>query len=439
MHELKSAHFALLFAASLAVCATAGALQPKEILGQRIFNDSRLSANHNQSCASCHSRDTGGTGAESRLNAHGAVYEGSVKGRYGNRKPPASTYATLAPLFAHDPVKGFVGGNFWDGRATGWKLGNPAADQAQGPFLNPLEQAVPSVDDVVSRVCGAHYGNLFRNVWGWGVCSNTERAFAAIALSIAAFEDSTANNQFSSKYDLVRAGKAHLDGQEARGLALFTGPAKCANCHTLEPSAPGPLFSDFTFDNLGVPPNLENPFYQMSSVLIDGEPVNPLGSNWIDTGLGDLLLKLAQDSSWRDLPYVTASLRVMSADVLLSLAQTNFGKHRVPTLRNVAKRPWPGFIKAYGHNGYFKSLQGIVHFYNTRDILPRCSGLVTEAEALASHCWPRPEVSDNVNTTDLGDLKLTANDERAIVAFLETLSDEWSSDHFSMKADMSSP
>ena len=41
---------------------------------------------------------------------------------------------------------------------------------------------------------------------------------------------------------------------------------------------------------------------------------------------------------------------------------------KVPTLRNVDKRPSPGFVKAFGYNGYFKSLKEIVHFYNTRDV-----------------------------------------------------------------------
>ena len=50
-----------------------------------------------------------------------------------------------------------------------------------------------------------------------------------------------------------------------------------------------------------------------------------------------------------------------------------------PTLRNVDKRPRPDFIKAYGHNGYFKSLKEIVHFYNTRDALPRNAQRVLQA------------------------------------------------------------
>ena len=94
----------------------------------------------------------------SEINQAGAVYEGSVPALFGNRKPPSSAYATSSPIlhFSIEKKKAlFVGGNFWDGRATGEKLGNPAADQAQGPFLNPLEQALPSPAEVVSRVCAA--------------------------------------------------------------------------------------------------------------------------------------------------------------------------------------------------------------------------------------------------------------------------------------------
>jgi cytochrome c peroxidase len=97
--------------------------------------------------------------------------------------------------------------------------------------------------------------------------------------------------------------------------------------------------------------------------------------------------------------------------------------HKVPTLRDARLRPSPDVVKAYGHNGYFKSLAGIVHFYNTRDIKPVCPGDYTEAQAWAGNCWPAPEVSQNMNTAELGNLGLTPSEEAAIVAFLETLSD----------------
>jgi cytochrome c peroxidase len=114
-------------------------LTPMEQLGKSIFFDT------NQSCAACHDPAAGWTGPDSDINATGAVYEGSIAGRFGNRKPPSSAYATVSPIFHFviDQQEAlFIGGNFWDGRATGEKLGNPAADQAQGPFLNPGPGAV---------------------------------------------------------------------------------------------------------------------------------------------------------------------------------------------------------------------------------------------------------------------------------------------------------
>lgn len=225
--------------------------------------------------------------------------------------------------------------------------------------------------------------------------------------------------------DLAANGKVALTAGEARGLELFTGQAKCSNCHLLEDSGNGTVFTDFGFDNLGIPPNPENPFYGMNQVFINEKPINPLGSKWVDTGLAGFLEQLAEDPGWRALPFVTPSLLEMSREALLAQVPANRGKHRVPTLRNVDKRPESSFVKAYGHNGYFKSLQGIVHFYNTRDVLPTCPGAITESEALANNCWPAPEVPDNVGKEEVGNLNLTAADEDAIVAFLATLSDGW--------------
>jgi cytochrome c peroxidase len=106
------------------------------------------------------------------------------------------------------------------------------------------------------------------------------------------------------------------------------------------------------------------------------------------------------------------------------MASDNMGKHKVPTLRNVGKGNGGGFSKAYAHNGYFKSLKGIVHFYNTRDVKPQCPDpFTTEKDALRLGCWPVAEVVENVNSDELGDLGLTDAEEDAIVVFLETLSD----------------
>jgi cytochrome c peroxidase len=86
----------------------------------------------------------------------------------------------------------------------------------------------------------------------------------------------------------------------------------------------------------------------------------------------------------------------------------------------VDKRPYPGFVKAYGHDGYFKSLEEIVHFYNTRDVLPRCQP-VDAGEGVT--CWPAPESTVNMNTTKIGNLGLTDTEENALVNFMRTLTD----------------
>jgi cytochrome c peroxidase len=261
---------------------------------------------------------------------------------------------------------------FWDGRATGGTLGDPLAEQALGPFLNPAEQNNASAQVVIDTVLASSYKNLFLQIC---TDSDTNKRYECIGRSIAAYERSKEVSQFTSKYDYWLQGKAKLTGQEQRGLELFNGKAMCANCHVT------PLFTDFTYDNLGVPRNPENPFYN--------EPEwNPLGADWVDTGLGGFLKAAGYDETvWGPA----------------------WGKQKVPTLRNVDLRPTNHFIKAYAHNGYFKSLEEIVHFYNTRDV-PGAG-------------WPAPEVAANVNRTELGNLGLTKGEELEIVAFLKTLSD----------------
>lgn len=386
-------------------------LTPIEMLGKSLFFDN-ISSPDWMSCATCHAPETGWTGPIAGINKQGAVYRGAVPTRFGNRKPPSAAYATLSPIFHYDAGEGlFVGGNFWDGRATGENLGNPAADQALGPFLNPVEQNNPSKQAVLEQIASSQYAGLWEMVWGepisWETMTDIDDNYDRVGLAIAAYEDSSEVNQFSSKYDAYLAGMADLNEIEALGLELFEGKAMCSACHPSNPDDQDPpLFTDFTFDNLGVPKNPQNPFYEMDQEFLDdGTPINPEGINWIDSGLGGFLLTRAEYEA---------------------MAAENMGKHKVPTLRNVGKRFGDGFTKAYTHNGYFKSLKSIVHFYNTRDVKEPCPEAFTlEKDALLMNCWPVPEVGDNVNTDELGDLGLTNEEEDAIVAFMQTLSDSF--------------
>ncbi len=120
----------------------AAALTPVEELGKKLFFDRSLSSPPGQDCAVCHGPTVGFTGPDERVNRAGGVYEGAVKGRFGNRKPPTAAYAGDSPDLYFDESQGaWFGGMFWDGRATGWALHDPLAEQAQGPYLNPLPKS----------------------------------------------------------------------------------------------------------------------------------------------------------------------------------------------------------------------------------------------------------------------------------------------------------
>jgi cytochrome c peroxidase len=352
-------------------------LSPLEQLGKNIYFD-KISVPNSMACADCHAPSVGFTGPMAGINIHGAVYRGADAQNFGDRKPPSAAYATFSPILHYDAGEGlFIGGNFWDGRATGERLGSPAAEQALGPFLNPAEHNITEKIIVLQKIAKAKYSSMWETVWGEPLSYDTpekvDMNYDRVGLTIAAYEGSPEVNQFSSKFDYYLQGLVELTQQERWGLELFNSEekGKCALCHVSDGDKP--LFTDFTFDNLGTPKNPENPVYTYKP-------------DFIDPGLGGFL---------------------STRDDYKAMAETNMGKHKVPTLRNVDRKPGPGFTKAYMHNGVFKSLKEVVHFYNTRDV----------------ESWPPPEVAENINTGELGNLGLTGQEEDAIVAFLQTLSD----------------
>ena len=354
----------------------------KQWLGKQLFFDTNLSAPAGQPCVTCHAAQVGWTGPDAVTNLGGAAYEGAVKGRFGNRKPPSSAYGGDSPILHLDATDGWTGGMTWDGHAPGLTLGDPLAEQALQPFVNPLEQNIASGDVVVNKVKQSKYANLFMQVWGMNAFDDAVTAYQMIGRSIADYERSAEVSPYNSRFDTYLGTGNGLTAQETLGLSLFNGKAKCASCHTstADPASGKVLFTDFTYLNNGVPKNPKNPFYSELAF-------NPLGASWIDMGLGGYL---------------------KSAGFVASVYEPEFGKFKIPTLRNVDKRPDASFVKAYGHNGYFKSLGDIVHFYNTRDV--------------SGAGWPAPEYTANM-TSEVGNLGLTPTEEEAIVAFLKTLTD----------------
>jgi cytochrome c peroxidase len=423
--------------------APADQVQQLELLGKVLLYDKNLSVHRNQACAFCHMPETGFSGSISEINQTTVAYPGSVRTRFSERKPQSHSYAALSPVLHINPGQGdLVGGNFWDMRATGRRLGNAAAEQAQAPPTNPVEMGLPDIACAVYRAAQRPYRALFERVWGvqafavgWPtdteqVCdrpgpprasdpnpvhlSPVDRGRAAttfdqIAQSIASYEISPDIAPFSSKYDAMLAGKVTFDPAEQRGYALFTGKANCNSCHRDGGPGEDPLLTDFTASNIGIPANPQLPYYTENKPDAYGYVANPKGAAFVDLGVGGFLLNghpLSQPSAidprWKD------------------MAPQFIGRFQVPTLRNVDKRPRPDFVKAYGHNGYFKSLKAIIHFYNTRDVLSRCE---SHDPREGTGCWPAPEVAENVNTSHTGRLGLTESEENDLVSFMQTLSD----------------
>ena len=339
----------------------AAGLTQRQELGKALFFDKNLSTPAGQSCADCHDPARGFSNPLGDL----PVSRGVHRDRFGNRNDLPAAYSGFAPPLHYDAkAETWVGGNFWDGRA------NNLVEQAKGPFLNQLEMANPDEAAVVASIRKASYAPLFRKVFGEKSLDDVGKAYQFAAEAIADYEMSPEVNRFDSKYDFYLRGKARLTAQELRGLALFEDEKKgnCAACHPSRPGPDGkpPLLTDFTYDNLGVPKNPENPFYTLPKAF------NPDGYAYVDLGLAGTVKKSAAE-----------------------------GLFRVPTLRNAS------LTAPYLHNGVFKTLRQVVSFYNSRDVAP----------------WPAPEVGRNVNREELGNLGLTEREIDDLTAFLLTLND----------------
>jgi cytochrome c peroxidase len=431
----------------------AGSPQAMVAVGKALFFDKNLSVNRNTACAFCHTPETGFQGGSELINRTIVNQPGSVRTRFSARKPPSAAYAAFSPVLQYPTQPGvakcsqcFIGGNFWDVRATGLRLGNSAAAQAEGSPINPTEMANREPACIVRRISQRPYRGLFEQVLGprafdirWpanvdALCSlpNNNRAtrigsevpgpndtpwivplatadrvraqqtFDLMARAIAAFEASPEVSPFSSKFDAFLAGKIKLSATEMRGYTLFNGQARCFACHVDPKGDPRPLFTDNTTSNLGVPTNPALAYYTQTKPDRFGYAADPEGRAFIDLGVGDFLRSPENgNAAWH------------------ALAPKFDGRFRTVTVRNVDKRPYTGFVKAYAQNGYFKSLKEIVHFYNTRDTLPHCaSGSPGERVT----CWPAPEVARNLNATCC-DLHLNDQQEDDLVAFLRTLTD----------------
>jgi len=290
-------------------------------LGELIFKDGSLSASGTQSCASCHDP----AAAHAPNNNLAAQFGGANGDVQGFRAAPSLRYLNQTPAFFFAADGTPTGGFDRDGRAASLAI------QGERPFLAPHEMANASKQDVVDKLKKTAYVERFRTQFGAGILDDAEQAFNRMTLALQAYQkESPEFHPFDSKYDLFLAGKVKLSDQELRGLALFNDPAK-GNCIACHPSARGtdgasPLFTDFTYDNLGVPRNFK--------LKANANPA------YFDLGLCG-----------------TDRTDLLDRNDLC-------GAFKVPTLRNVATR------QAFFHNGAFDNLTSVVSFYVRRDTNP---------------------------------------------------------------------
>lgn len=346
----------------------------KEKLGEQLFNEKALSKDGTQSCATCHNSkhafiDTGINLTSIDKNIPGAVSLGQDDLTLGDINTPTITYAAFVPDFHFDKEEElFKGGMFLNGRALN------LTEQAKQPLISSVEMQ-NTKESVVSTV-KTKYGEPMKVIYGHNIFSTTEEAYNAIADSIAAFQKTDQFSSFDSKFDRVLRGETEFTAEEKRGHDLFVAEDKgnCAACHpvpTLKSSKVDSLFTDFTYDNLGVP---KNHLVRCKNGKEEG---------FIDNGLFNN-------------PNVTdESLK---------------GAFRVPTLRNVA------VTAPYMHNGVFRDLSTVVHFYNSRDVKEARNPETQQP-------WEPGEVESTKNTEELGNLGLSNDEVDAIVAFMRTLTD----------------
>ncbi len=351
-------------------------------IGKLIFHDVSLSASGKQSCASCHSPQH----AHAQANALAVQFGGPLLNQPGTRAVPSIRYLADTPPFGFDEEGTPYGGFNHDGSVDTF------AAQAERPLLAANEMANLTREVVVEKLRKADYAAKFRQVFGETSLDQVDTAFATLGIALERYQRDSADFQpFSAKYDAYLAGKVQLTAAEMRGLKLFNDEKKgnCAACHPSAKREDGrpPLFTDFTYDALGLPRN--------AAIPANADP------SYADLGLckSGRAGRASEDSAC--------------------------GKFKVPTLRNVATR------QVFFHNGQIKSLRDAVAFYVSRDTQPEQWYPRKAGKAVAKFNDLPAKYHSNVNVEEVpyggkrgGKPSLSDEEIDDVVAFLRTLSDE---------------
>ncbi len=340
-------------------------------LGQRLFFDTRFSANGKVACATCHLPDK--------------LFQDDLPLSVGigttNRRAMTIVGTAYSPWL------------FWDGRKDSqWA-------QATGPMENPVEHGGNRTQyaHLIDQFYRADYAAIFGPLpdlsglpanagpiadpvvkAAWESMSQTDRdnvsrIYANIGKAIAAYERKIMPgpakfDQYVEailKDDLATARSIYTS-DEAAGLRIFIGRGDCTNCHN------GPLFTNNDFHNTGVP------------------TVSSLPE---DTGRAKGIQQVVADEFNCLSPYSDAGktdcgeLRFIRVDDGHDLTR----QFKPPSLRDVAERA------PYMDAGQFKTLDEVLNHYSRAP------------EAPAGH-------------NELEPLNLSDTEKQQLIAFLKTLS-----------------
>ena len=169
-----------------------------------------------------------------------------------------STSASCPPFsFAADGTPS--GGFNRDGRARDLIV------QALRPLFAPHEMANATPADLVARLAATPYANEFRQVFGENIFDDEQGTVLAVTFALAQYQRLDPDfRPFDSKYDFFLAGQAAARRRPScADLPCSIAPTR-ATAPACHPSGRGPggsppMFTDFTYDNLGVPRNVEIP------------------------------------------------------------------------------------------------------------------------------------------------------------------------------------
>ncbi len=346
-----------------------------EKLGAALFHDTNLSMNRTMSCSTCHMEAAGFTDARESDKVGHDVSLGDDGASLGDRNAPSAAYAKFSPPFGRNTAGEYVGGHFWDGRAS------TLEEQAGGPPLNPDEMGMPDKATIATRLKeNPDYAAAFGTQFGGDVFKSDDDAFAAMTKALAAFERSDEFSTFDSKYDRFLRGEEKLTDQEELGRVLMSSSqfTNCNTCHEIrgESGLSDGVFTNHKYFNIGVPAN--------KTV----RAANGSKPDAVDLGLYQNPA-VAGDPAQR-------------------------GKFKVPTLRNVA------VTGPYMHNGVFKDLRTVVLFY----VKYKSKKPSRQINPETGERWDAPEVPENIAFEELTAAP-ALDDKRvdAIVAFLKTLTD----------------